>query len=106
MKRVIDFVSAELIENLAELAKRLGIDVSKYKPVMFESHPFFSIFCVDLEKSTTEKDFITKFEIIILELDRIDELISNFSLKVATDKKYLDAELNKGITIYYPESED
>ena len=106
MKKVIDFVSDELSENLIELAKRLGIDANKYKPVMFENHPFFSVSCVDLEKSTTEKDFITKFEIIILDLDRIDELISNFSLKVATDKKYLDTELNKGITIYYPESED
>lgn len=106
MKKVLDFVSDELSNNLTELAKRLGIDLVRYKPVMFENHPFFSIFCVDLEKSTPEKDFITKFEIIILELDCIDELTSNFSLKVATDKKYLDVELNKGITIYYPESED
>lgn len=106
MKKVLGFVSGELGENLTELSKRLGIDLSKFKPVMFENHPFFSIFCIDLEKSTAEKDFITKFEIIILELDGIDELISNLSLKVAIDQKYLDVELNKGVTIYFPESED
>ena len=106
MKKLNGIVSVELNEGLTDLAKILGIDVHKFKPVRFENYPFFSIFCVDLEKSTPEKDFITKFEIIILDMDRIDELFSKFNLNIATEEKYLTGDQNKGIVIYYPESTD
>lgn len=105
MKKSIGFVSDEIDGNLSELAKRLGIDLTKFKPVMFENYPFFSIYCIDMEKSKVEKEFITKFEVIILELDGIDDLLSKISMQVAIDKKYLDIELNKGLTLYFPESD-
>ena len=104
MKNLSGVVSIEFNESLAELSKCLGIDIKKYKPVRFENYPFFSIYCIDLEKSTPEKDFVTKFEIFVLDVDRIDELFSKFSLNIATDEKYLTVDLNKGIAIYYPES--
>lgn len=105
MKKSIGFVSDEIDGNLSELAKRLGIDLTKFKPVMFENYPFFSIYCIDMEKSNVEKEFITKFEVIILELDGIDDLLSKIGMQVAIDKKYLDIELNKGLTLYFPESD-
>jgi energy-converting hydrogenase A subunit M len=105
MKKSLGFVSGEIDDNLSELAKRLDIDLTKFKPVMFENYPFFSIYCIDIEKSTAEKEFITKFEIIILELDGIDDLLSKINMQVAIDKKYFDIELNKGLTIYFPKSD-
>lgn len=106
MKNLSGIVSVELNEGLTDLAKILGIDIHKYKPVRFENYPFFSIYCIDLDNSTQEKDFITKFEIIILDVDRIDELFSKFNLNIATEEKYLTVDMNKGIAIYYPESTD
>jgi hypothetical protein len=105
MEKLSGIISIELNESLTELSKCLGIDIQKYKPVRFENYPFFSIYCIDLDKSTPEKDFVTKFEIIILDVDRIDELFSKFNLNISVDEKYLTVEMDKGEIIYFPDGD-
>lgn len=102
MKKLEGIVSAELDESFDELAKRLGIDLKRFKPVRFEMHPFFLVYCVDLDKSAENQEWFTKFEVILLDIDRVDELIEKFNLNVSTDKKYLDKEPDKIAVIEYP----
>lgn len=103
MKTLERIVSVELNESFLELAKRLGLDLKRYKPVRFEIHPFFSLYCIDAEMTKGEKEWITKFEVLPLDVDRIDELLEVFNLNISTDQKYLDKEPNKIGVIMYPE---
>ncbi|HET6560127.1 MAG TPA: hypothetical protein VFG54_22555 [Prolixibacteraceae bacterium] len=103
MEKLLDLVSAEANESIRELAKTLGIDTQRYIPVRYENYPFFSIFCIDLENSTSSNEWITKFEILVFDADRIDELFGKFKLNIAVDKKYLQIDEYKITTKTYPE---
>jgi hypothetical protein len=103
MEKFLDVVSVEANENLTELAKVLGIDLHRFIPVRYENYPFFSLFCVDRENSTPGNEWITKFEILVFDADRIDELFGRFKLNIAIDKKYLQIEDYKIQTKTYPE---
>lgn len=103
MEKILNMVSDDASESLIELAKALGIDVLRYKPVRYENYPFFSIYCIDRERTTPNSEFITKFEIMVFDADRIDELFGKFCMNVATEKKYLNIDEYKITTKTYPE---
>lgn len=96
-------VSEDASDRLMELAKILGIDTQRFKPVKYENYPFFSIYCIDSDMTTAKSEFIVKFEIMVFDADRIDELFGKFILNIATDKKYLDIDEYKITTRTYPE---
>lgn len=103
MDKSLNMVSEDVSGRLTELAKTLGIDTLRYKPVKYENYPFFSIYCIDREMTTAKSEFIVKFEIMVFDADRIDELFGKFNLSIATDKKYLDIDEYKITTRTYPE---
>lgn len=103
MEKILNMVSDEASEILTELAKVLNIDVLRYKPVKYENYPFFSIYCIDRERTTPQSEFIIKFEIMVFDADRIDELFGKFNLNIATEKKYVHIEEYKITTKTYPE---
>lgn len=103
MEKTLDMVSSDANESITELAKILGIDTQRYLPVRYENYPFFSIFCIDLEKSSPGNEWIIKFEILVFDADRIDELFGKFKLNIAVDKKYLQIDDYKITTKTYPE---
>jgi len=102
MEKAINMVSENATEGLTELAKMLGIDVDRYRPVSYENYPFFSIFCIDKENSKPNNEFIVKFEVMVFDADRIDELLERFKVNIAIDKKYLHIEDYKITTKTYP----
>lgn len=103
MEKILNMVSDDATESLTALAKMLGIDVQRYKPIKYENYPFFSLYCIDNERTTTQSEFITKFEIMVFDADRIDELFGKFQVNLATDKKYNNIEEYKITTKTYPE---
>lgn len=103
MEKLLELVSADAHENITELANTLGIDTQRYIPVRYENYPFFSIFCIDRENSTPGNEWIIKFEIMVFDADRIDELFGRFKLNIAIDKKYLQIDDYKITTKTYPE---
>lgn len=103
MQKSLNMVSEDASESLTELAKALGIDTQRYKPVKYESYPFFSLYCIDSERTTAKSEFITKFEIMVFDADRIDELFGKFTHSIATEKKYLNIDEYKITTRTYPE---
>ena len=103
MEKILNMVTDEANETITELAKTLGIDVQRYIPVRYENYPFFSIFCIDTENSKPGNEWITKFEILVFDADRIDELFGKFKLNIAIDKKYLQIDEYKITTKTYPE---
>lgn len=103
MEKSLNMVSEDATESLTELAKTLGIDIQRYKPIKYESYPFFSIYCIDREMTTSKSEFIVKFEIMVFDADRIDELFGKFNLNIATEKKYLNIDEYKITTRTYPE---
>ncbi|MGE5427788.1 MAG: hypothetical protein ACM3O8_07830 [Methylococcaceae bacterium] len=103
MENSLNMVSEDATESLTELAKTLGIDIQRYKPVKYENYPFFSLYCIDRERTTPNSEFITKFEILVFDADRIDELFGKFNLNIAIEKKYLNIDEYKITTKTYPE---
>ncbi|MGE5395613.1 MAG: hypothetical protein ACM3P1_12800 [Candidatus Saccharibacteria bacterium] len=103
MQKSLNMVSEDANESLTELAKVLGIDIQRYIPVKYENYPFFSLYCIDRERTTEKSEFIIKFEIMVFDADRIDELFGKFNLCVATEKKYLNIDEYKITTRTYPE---
>jgi|GEM_PF-4081673 len=102
MKKAVDIPANNLSGSLGELAKRLGIELDRYRPVRFESYPFFSIYCVDLNRNTNQKEWITKFEILLIDVDSVDDLFIDFRLNLSVEQKYLDAELDDVKVIKFP----
>ncbi|HEY3371224.1 MAG TPA: hypothetical protein VGK10_10270 [Prolixibacteraceae bacterium] len=106
MEKLSGLVSVELVGSFTKLAKKLGIDIGRYKPVRYENYPFFSIYCVDRTLSTAEKEWITKFEILVFEADQIDELFDEFNINLALHEKYLKLEQDSFNIVKFPVSED
>lgn len=102
MKKLKGIVSVELCESLTELTKRLGIDIKRYLPIRFELHPFFSVYCLDLKESTDSREIIKKFEVLILDIERVDYLFETFNLEISIDQKYLGKEQNRIEVIEFP----
>ncbi|MBL7969552.1 MAG: hypothetical protein JNK09_21310 [Prolixibacteraceae bacterium] len=102
MKKAVELSSDDLSAGLTQLAKRLGIDTQRYQPVRFENFPFFSVYCVDLNRNTNQKEWITKFEILLIDVDSVDDLFIDFRLNLSVEQKYLDGELDDVKVIKFP----
>jgi hypothetical protein len=56
MEKLAGMVSVEFVGSFTKLAKKLGIDAERYKPVKYENYPFFrfivlTMFLVLLKRS-------------------------------------------------------
>lgn len=105
MEKISSHIYVEFDGSFTKLAKRLGIDMERYKPVSYENYPFFSIYCIDRMLSTPEKEWITKFEILVYDANEIDELFKEFKFNIAINEKCLNVEQDKIEVIEFPQVE-
>ena len=106
MEKLASLISIEIDGSFTKLARQLGIDLERYKPVRYENYPFFSIYCIDRKMSTTEKEWITKFEILVYDANEIDELFKEFKLNIAINERCLNVVQDIIEVIEFPEDED
>jgi len=108
MYKTNEISSVDLTDHLNAICNYLGIDTQKYTPVRMtdenEENPFINIYCINKLKSTPEKEWIEKFE--VLTVSRLDPIFGDFPLDVAIEEKYLSNAYNEGNTIDFPDEED